>query len=282
MRTLVRRLGVVVGALLVAGFALGLTAARADAQVTTPPPAAPAAPTPPAPPVPGTTTTTTPSKATISIDLGDDKKGASQPVLIILMLTVISLAPSLLIMVTGFTRIIVVLSITRNAIGLPTIPPTQVIVGLSLFLTVFVMFPTLKEVNETAVQPLLNNKIDQKQALERAQVPIKKFMLDQTRKGELAFFVSRSSEVQPKNPEDVSMVTLIPAFIVSELKTAFIIGFVILVPFLVIDMIVSSSLMSMGMFMLPPVLVALPFKLLLFVMIDGWHLIIDNLLKSFH
>ncbi|MFZ4583734.1 MAG: flagellar type III secretion system pore protein FliP [Acidimicrobiia bacterium] len=284
----IARRAVVVACLAIATFAMFAgTASRAGAQVTPNIPApnipAPNIPTPNIPtPSPGQATNDS-NNATISIDVGkaNGSKGASQPVMIILMLTVVSVAPSLLILMTSFTRIVVVLSITRNAIGMPTIPPTQVLVGLSLFLTIFSMMPTLRAVNDTAIQPLMNNKIDQKQAIERAQVPLKKFMLTQTRRDELTFFVNASKESNDGNPEKTSLLTIIPAFIISELKTAFIIGFVILVPFLVIDMIVSSSLMSMGMFMLPPMLVALPFKLLLFIMVDGWQLVIENLLKSF-
>ncbi|MEX2254414.1 MAG: flagellar type III secretion system pore protein FliP [Acidimicrobiia bacterium] len=218
----------------------------------------------------------------ISIDLPTDD-GTNKPdssVKVILLITVLAIAPSLLVLMTGFTRIVVVLSLTRNALGLQAIPPNQVLVGLALFLTAFVMFPTLARVNEEAIKPLEAGEITQEQAYERAVDPIKKFMLDQTRKSELAMFVDESGR-KPATPADIGLTTLVPAFVLSELKTAFIIGFVIFVPFLIIDLIVSSALMSMGMFMLPPILVSLPFKLLLFVMVDGWNLIVRSLLDSF-
>jgi flagellar biosynthesis protein FliP len=175
-----------------------------------------------------------------------------------------------------------VLSLTRNAMGLHTIPPNQVIVGLAMFLSFFVMSPTLGDINRDAIQPLLKGEKTQTQAYDAAVGPLRTFMLKQTRKGELAMFTSAANNGQrPEKPEDVGLAALIPAFILSELKTAFIIGFVIFIPFLVIDIVVSSSLMSMGMMMLPPVFVSLPFKLLLFVMVDGWGLIVRSLLKSF-
>jgi len=267
-------------AVILLALSLPLFAAPAHAQTPTTP-TAPAAPTPNAPSPTGDDASGA-DDATISVSVSDSDGGTTQPVLIILLITVLSIAPAALMMVTAFTRIVIVLSLTRNALGLPTIPPTQVVIGLSLFLTLFVMAPVFSEVNEVAVQPLLNNEIDQKEAFERAEVPIKGWMLEQTRKGDLEFFVNMSDQPKPETPEDVELTTLIPAFILSELKTAFIIGFVILVPFLVIDMVVSSVLMSMGMFMLPPVLVALPFKLLLFVLVDGWQLVVENLLRSFN
>ena len=185
-------------------------------------------------------------------------------------------------MMTSFTRIVIVLSLTRNALGLQSIPPNQVIVGLSLFLSLFVMAPTLNEVNDVGLQPLMKGDKTFEQAWKSAQKPIKAFMLKETRSGELNLFLKASNTKAPKHREDISLAALIPAFVLSEIKTAFIIGFVIFVPFLIIDMVVSSTLMSMGMFMLPPVLVSLPFKLLLFVMVDGWALIIKSLITSFH
>jgi flagellar biosynthetic protein FliP len=224
--------------------------------------------------------------ATISIDFGETdasgKKKPGQSVVIILLLTLIAIAPALLMMLTSFTRIVIVLSLTRNALGLTSIPPNQVVIGLSLFLSLFVMAPTLSDVNEHALQPLLDGKKSYSEAYESAQKPIKAFMLDQTRRGELNMFIKASKEPRPETREDVSMTTLVPAFVLSELKTAFIIGFVVFVPFLIIDLVVSSALMSMGMFMLPPVLVSLPFKLLLFVMVDGWALVVSSLITSFH
>ena len=221
------------------------------------------------------------SDGNVSISVGDPNK-PSQSVLIIILLTVLSVAPSLLILMTSFTRIAVVLSLARNALGLQSIPPNQVIVGLALFLSLFVMRPTLTVMNDTAFQPLLKGQITQGQAFDNAMKPMREFMLKQTRSSDLEMFNNASGAKRPKTVKDVSLATLIPAFVVSELKTAFIIGFIVFIPFLVIDLIVSSALMSMGMMMLPPVLVSLPFKLLLFVMVDGWALIINALVKSFH
>lgn len=223
------------------------------------------------------------TKASISLDLGGGVGGKpSQSLMIIVLITLLSVAPALLIMVTGFTRIVIVLSLTRNALGLNTIPPNQVIVGLAMFLSFFVMSPTLGDINNDAIQPLLKGEKTQGQAYDAAVGPLREFMLKQTRKGELAMFSAAANDgKRPDKPEDVGLAALIPAFILSELKTAFIIGFVIFIPFLVIDIVVSSSLMSMGMMMLPPVFVSLPFKLLLFVMVDGWGLIVRSLLKSF-
>jgi flagellar biosynthetic protein FliP len=223
--------------------------------------------------------------ASISIDLGGQTGGKGKPsqsLLIIILLTLLAVAPALLIMLTSFTRIVIVLSLTRNALGLQGVPPNQVLIGLAMFLSVFIMGPTLSKVNEQALQPLLKGDIDQTEAYETAMVPLRTFMLSQTRPNELAMFVSATDGERPATPKDVSLGALIPAFILSELKTAFIIGFIIFIPFLVIDMVVSSSLMSMGMMMLPPVLVSLPFKLLLFVMVDGWALVVRSLITSFN
>ena len=221
--------------------------------------------------------------ATFNLDLGEGEDGdvPSQSIVIILTLTLLSVAPALLLMMTSFTRIVVVLSLTRNALGLTAIPPNQVIIGLAMFLALFTMAPTLKELNDEALQPFLNGDKSQAEAFESAEGPIRLHMLDQVREGELALFARASSEERPETPDDVSLAALIPAYVLSELKTAFIIGFVVFVPFLVIDLVVSSSLMSMGMMMLPPVLISLPFKLLLFVMVDGWALVVRALLTSF-
>ena len=217
----------------------------------------------------------------VNINLGNANK-PSESITIIVALTLIAVAPALLMMMTGFTRIVIVLSLTRNALGLQSIPPNQVIVGLALFLSLFVMSPTLTKVNHDAVQPYMHGKITQAQASTAASKPLREFMLKQTRKSELAMFTSAEGKGKPKNADSVSLTALVPAFVLSELKTAFIIGFIIFIPFLVIDLIVSSSLMSMGMMMLPPVLVSLPFKILLFVMVDGWALVVHSLLTSFH
>ena len=236
-----------------------------------------------APALADTTTAGAPeTQASVSLDIGGMAGKPSQSLLIIVLITLLAVAPALLIMLTSFTRIVIVLSLTRNALGLHTIPPNQVLVGLAMFLSFFVMSPTFGEINREAIQPLLKGEKTQQQAYESAVDPLRTFMLKQTRKGELAMFSAAANGGQrPEKPEDVGLAALIPAFILSELKTAFIIGFVIFIPFLVIDIVVSSSLMSMGMMMLPPVFVSLPFKLLLFVMVDGWGLIVRSLLKSF-
>lgn len=205
----------------------------------------------------------------------------SQSILLLVGLSVLSLAPSLMIMLSSFTRIVIVLSLTRNALGLQGIPPNQVLIGLALFLSLFVMGPTLNQVNEEALQPYLAGELGQSEALETASAPVKAFMLDNTRTDELELMINASGEDRPETRQDVSLTTLIPAFLLSELKTAFIMGFVIFVPFLVIDLVVSAVLMSLGMMMLPPVFVSLPFKLLLFVMVGGWSLIVETLLASF-
>ncbi|MFZ4515042.1 MAG: flagellar type III secretion system pore protein FliP [Acidimicrobiia bacterium] len=235
-------------------------------------------------------TDNTSADASININLDgltgntNNTKGG-QTVALLLLFALLSIAPSLIMMLTSFTRIVIVLSLTRNALGLQMAPPNQVIVGLSMFLTFFVMAPTLSTMNKDALQPLLKGQITTQQAYDRAVVPLQAFMLKQTGKSELALFTTANASATGENPapgNKVSMVALVPAFILSELKAAFIIGFVIFIPFLIIDLIVSSSLMSMGMFMLPPVLVSLPFKLMLFVLVDGWSLIVESLLKSFN
>lgn len=201
---------------------------------------------------------------------------------ILILLTILTLAPAILIMLTSFTRIVIVLSFIRNALGSQQVPPNQVLIGLALFLTFFVMAPTLNKVNEQALQPYLKGQITQEVALERAVRPLREFMFRQTREKDLALFVKLAKAPRPKNPGDVPTYVLIPAFVISEIKTAFEIGFVIYIPFLVIDMVVASILMSMGMLMLPPVMISLPFKILLFVMVDGWNLVIGSLVRSFH
>ena len=219
--------------------------------------------------------------STFNISLGNGASKPSQSITIIILITILSIAPAILLMTTSFTRIIIVLSLTRNAMGVQMIPPNQVMVGLALFLSLFIMGPTFSDMNKEAIQPYLKGQLTQSQAFEKGSQPIKKFMLKQTRQGELALFIRASGDKKPAKPSDVSMTALVPAYILSELKTAFIIGFVIFVPFLVIDLVVSSSLMSMGMMMLPPVLISLPFKLLLFVMVDGWALVVRALISSF-
>ncbi|MBS1971428.1 MAG: flagellar type III secretion system pore protein FliP [Bdellovibrionales bacterium] len=200
---------------------------------------------------------------------------------LVLIMTVLTLAPAILIMMTGFTRIIIVLSFLRQAMGIQQMPPNQLLVGLSLFLTFFVMGPAFKEVNETGVQPYLAGKISQDVALENSLAPLRKFMFHQTRDQDLALFVKLAKIEAPKTRADVPTIVLVPAFVVSELKTAFQIGFIIFLPFLVIDIVASSVLMAMGMMMLPPVVISLPFKIMLFVLVDGWGLLIGSMVKSF-
>lgn len=200
---------------------------------------------------------------------------------IILMMTVLTLAPAILIMMTGFTRLIVVLSFLRQALGTAQMPPNQILVGLALFLTFFVMRPAFEEVNQNALQPFLANKVNQEQAMDAALVPLRRFMFNQTRDADLGLFVKLSKIETPKTRQDVPTTVLIPAFIISELKTAFQIGFIIYLPFLVIDMVIASVLMAMGMMMLPPVVISLPFKIMLFVLVDGWTLLIGSMVKSF-
>lgn len=200
---------------------------------------------------------------------------------IVLMLTVLTLAPAILIMMTSFTRIIVVLSFLRQAVGTQQMPPNQMLVGLAMFLTFFIMQPHFTEINEKALQPFMAGKMKQELALENTLKPLRTFMFSQTRDADLELFVKLSKSDKPKTRADVSTMVLIPAFIISELKTAFQIGFIIYLPFLVIDMVVASVLMAMGMMMLPPVVVSLPFKIMLFVLVDGWELLIGSLVQSF-
>ncbi|ABZ84795.1 flagellar biosynthetic protein flip [Heliomicrobium modesticaldum Ice1] len=200
---------------------------------------------------------------------------------ILFLLTILSLAPSILIMMTCFTRIIVVLHFTRTALALQTMPPNQVLIGLTLFLTFFIMAPTWSAINDQALQPYLAGTLSQEQALEKASTPLREFMLKQTREKDLALFVNMSDMEQPQTYRDIPIKVVIPAFILSELKTAFQIGAVIYLPFIVIDMIVGSVLMSMGMMMLPPMMISLPFKVLVFVLVDGWYLIVRSLILSY-
>jgi flagellar biosynthesis protein FliP len=205
----------------------------------------------------------------------------STSVKMLLLLTVLSLAPSILILMTCFTRIIIVLSFVRTALATQQMPPNQVLVGLSLFLTFFIMAPTFQEVNEQALTPLFNEEINLEQAYERAAGPFKDFMSAHTRQKDLALFLEYSGAETPESVQDIPLTALVPAFAISEIKTAFQIGFMIFIPFLVIDMVVASVLMSMGMMMLPPVMISLPFKILLFVLVDGWYLVVKSLLQSF-
>ncbi|RYZ54204.1 MAG: flagellar biosynthesis protein FliP [Proteobacteria bacterium] len=212
----------------------------------------------------------------------DDPEAAVPALKIIAMLTILAVAPAILLMMTSFTRIVVVMSFVRQALGTAQMPPNQVLLGLSLFLTYFTMGPVIDTLNEKALTPYLEKAITQEQALKEAAIPIRKFMLGEVKESDLATFFNIAKTPKPKTVDDVPMRVLIPAFVVSELKTAFQIGFLIYIPFLVIDMVVSSVLMAMGMMMLPPTVISLPFKLVLFVLVDGWGLIVDSLVRSFH
>jgi flagellar biosynthetic protein FliP len=216
--------------------------------------------------------------ATTNVSVG----GASEPVQILVLLTLITVLPGVLFAVTGFTRILIVLGFVRNALGTPTSPPNQILVGIAFFLTLFVMAPTLRKIDNVAVKPYMSHTISERQAMVRGEEPLRTFMFKQTRTSDLALFVNLSHSKRPKTRADVPTHVLVPAFIISELKTAFQIGFLIYLPFLIIDMVVASTLTSMGMMMLPPALISLPFKILLFVLVDGWHLVIQSLVGSFH
>nr|WP_317378093.1 flagellar type III secretion system pore protein FliP [uncultured Faecalimonas sp.] len=200
---------------------------------------------------------------------------------IILLLTIIALLPSLIIMMTSFTRTIIVLSFLRNALGIQQTPPNVVLVGIALFLTLFIMDPVIQDINTTAYTPYKNQEISQEEALNRAQVPLKRFMLNQTEKSSLTLFTEMANQETIENVEELPMTVIIPAFMTSELKRAFVAGFLLFIPFMLIDIIVSSTLMSMGMMMLPPAMISLPFKLLLFVSVNGWELLFSTLVKSF-
>ena len=218
----------------------------------------------------------------VSLKVGSSTNNPGTTLTILGLLTLLTVAPSILIMMTGFTRILIVLSFVRNALGTQQMPPNQVLVGFALFLSLFVMAPTLRVIDHTALQPYLDHKIEAKQALLRAEIPMKRFMLKQTRAADLALFIKLSHQKPPATAIQVPLTTLVPAFMISELKTAFEIGFLIYVPFLIIDLVISSTLMSMGMMMLPPVLISLPFKILLFVLVDGWALLTSSLVAGFH
>jgi flagellar biosynthesis protein FliP len=267
-RTLRRRAALVlllallctVGALLLAGPA---SAAPGD-------PVAPTAPVAPVAPV---------VDGGVDISIGDGSPSSS--ITLILAITVLSVAPSVLLLCTSFTKIIVVLGLTRNALGLPSSPPNQVLTGIALFLTLFVMGPVLSDINDVAVQPYMDGVITVSQAYDSGVVPLREFLLGNTREDELKLMIGLSGEEAPANMSEVSMTTLVPAFVLSELKSAFIIGLVVFIPFLVLDMLVSASLMAMGMMMVPPTIVSLPFKLLLFVVVDGWALITTALVGSY-
>ncbi len=292
--TAVLRAAAAVLAALVAGLVLVLGATPAAAA-----------------PLPGTTTTTiapvapvepvqqarTPGKAKAkekdagkgstrgtTADRSDDADGSgalSNPLALVLLLGSLSFLPAVLIMTTAFTRIVIVLGFTRSALGTQGVPPNQVLIGLAMFLTMFVMAPVFSQINDDALQPYLAEKIDATQAYERGVEPLREFMFEQVRDQDLQLFVDLSGDGNPATPADVETTTLVPAFVISELRTAFLIGFVVFIPFVVIDLVVSAALSAMGMAMLPPSLISLPFKLLLFVAVDGWYLLVSSLMRSF-
>jgi flagellar biosynthetic protein FliP len=218
----------------------------------------------------------------ISLNIGSSgTSGSSSTITILLLLTVLSIAPSILVLMTSFTRIVIVLGFVRTSLGTQQMPPNQVLIGLALFLTFFIMAPTLGEINQVALQPYLKGEINQTAALQKASVPIKKYMWSHTRPKDLKLFLDYTKAEKPTGVEDTPITALVPAYAISELKSAFQMGFMIFIPFLVIDMVVSSTLMAMGMMMLPPVMISLPFKILLFILVDGWYLVVKSLLLSY-
>ncbi|MDD5088264.1 MAG: flagellar type III secretion system pore protein FliP [bacterium] len=218
---------------------------------------------------------------TLKLSQSSDPTEVVPTLQIIGLMTLMALAPALVLMMTSFTRILVVLHFVRQAMGANQVPPAQLVVGLALILSFYVMSPTLNTVNETALKPYMAKTIDQQTALDNATKPFKEFMMRQVREKDLALFVNLSGQPRPENPSDIGLSVLVPAFIISELRISFQIGFALYLPFLIIDMVVSSVLLAMGMMMLPPVMVSLPFKILLFVMVDGWYLVVESLVKSF-
>ena len=256
----------------------GMAAAAPSGPVPVTVLAAPVEPTAPVAP------TISPSGGSINFNINGTNPDGSKPatsLVIVLGLTLLSVAPAVLLLTTCFTKVFMVLGITRNALGLTSMPPNQVLAGLALFISLFIMGPTLSAVNEAGVQPYLRGDKTQSQALKDGVDPLREFMWNTTRPDEVALLIKVSGQKQPANKDEVQLTTLIPAFVLSELRAAFIIGFVIFIPFLIIDMVVSASLMSLGMMMLPPVTVAMPFKLLLFVLVNGWGLVITALVASY-
>ncbi len=235
--------------------------------------------------IPGTADAQAPSLTTPYFSLGmasgDDATRGSAVLQIFLLMTVLSLAPAILTMVTSFTRIVIVLSLLRRALGTNQLPSNQIVIGLAIFLTVFIMAPVWQKIHQSALQPYLDQKISSQQALDLGAAPLREFMFKQTREKDLALFVDIAKLKRPQNPADIPTSVLIPSFIISEVKTSFEIGLLLYVPFLIVDMVVAAVLLSMGMMMLPPVMVSLPFKLLLFVLADGWYLLVGSLVKSF-
>jgi flagellar biosynthetic protein FliP len=219
---------------------------------------------------------------TVGVKEAAGPREVSTALQVLFVLTILSIAPAILLMTTAFTRIVIVLGFVRQAMGTQNMPPNQIIIGLSLFLTFFVMSPVINKINDTALQPYMDKKISQEVALNTAVDAMREFMFAQVQENELQLFIDITKKEQPTDDKDISTTILIPAFMLSELKLAFQMGFMIYIPFLVIDMIVASVLMSMGMMMLPPIIISLPFKLLLFVLVDGWHLVVGSLIQSFH
>jgi len=249
--------------------AVALTAPAAAATATTP--VRTSGFTPPTPPT-----------VTLKLEGADGPKAMDSALKIVLLMTILSLAPAILMLLTSFTRIVIVLGFLRQAIGANQAPANQILIGLAVFLTMVVMAPTFTRINQEAVQPLLNEQIGQREAFDKAQVPLKEFMLRQVREKDVALFLDLTHTTVPATPEELPMLVVVPAFVIGELKTAFQMGFVLFMPFLIIDMVVASVLMSMGMMMLPPVLISLPFKILLFVLVDGWFLVVKSLVQAFH
>jgi len=221
-------------------------------------------------------------KISIGIEEGENAKDLSVTLQILLLLTVLTLAPAILIMLTSFIRIVIVFSFLRHAVGTHQMPPNQLLVGLAIILTVFIMAPTITKINETALQPYLKDEISQKEAYDTGIKPIREFMLKQVSEKDLALFVSLSGISKPESPDDLPTYLIIPGFVISELRIAFQISFILFIPFIIIDMVVASVLMSMGMLMLPPIMVSLPFKILLFVLVDGWYMIVKSMVSSFN
>jgi flagellar biosynthetic protein FliP len=217
----------------------------------------------------------------IGLTPGEEPARSTVTLQIFLLMTVLSLVPAILIMVTSFSRIVIVLSLMRRALGTNTLPSNQIVIGLALFLTIFIMAPVWQKINADALQPYLDKKISNQQAFDSAVIPLREFMFKQTREKDLALFVDIAKLKRPESPADIPTTVLIPSFIISEIKTAFEIGLLLYIPFLIIDMVVAAVLLSMGMMMLPPIMVSLPFKLLLFVVADGWYLLVGSLVKSF-
>ncbi|QJD83367.1 flagellar type III secretion system pore protein FliP [Cohnella herbarum] len=219
----------------------------------------------------------------IGVTLGDGSEPVGASALsMLLLITVLSLAPAILVLMTSFTRIVIVLGFVRTSLGTQQMPPNQVLIGLALFMTLFIMAPTFSTLNETALKPYLAGEITQTEALQKASVPMKEFMYKHTREKDLLLFMNYTKTEKPATYQDIPITVLVPAYAISELKTAFQMGFMIFIPFLVIDMVVASTLMAMGMMMLPPVMISLPFKILLFVLVDGWYLVVKSLLTSFN